>query len=111
MILCKETVRFSILRDAIWTIFPKVDQVFKSHGIQCILTCGTEAHPDDDPHTKGFAIDLRSKHITDDDIKHRVFDALKQTLGALYTVILENEGQDQEHYHIQIRKDLWRNLV
>jgi hypothetical protein len=30
-------------------------------------------------------------------------------LGGLYTVILESEGQNNEHFHIQVRKNLWRD--
>ena len=37
-------------------------------------------------------------------------EALRQELGPLYTVILENEGGEQEHIHRQIRKGLWQTL-
>ena len=109
MITCKDTVRFSVLRPYIWTILDKLDWVFTVHKAACVITCGTEAHGPDDPHTNGFAVDLRSKHLPAE-AKPVVLDELRRVLGGIYTVILENEGEDTEHFHIQIRKDLWRSL-
>lgn len=110
MIRCKESVRFSVLRIEIWAIFEKIVAVFKRYGYPVVITCGTEAHGPDDPHTNGFAIDLRSKHIDRAETKTVIRDELAQELGPIYTVLLENTGQAQEHFHIQIRRDLWRSL-
>ena len=110
MISCKESVRFSILRPQIWGIFDKLDEAFSAYQKLCIVTCGTDGHPQDDPHTNGFALDLRSKHLSDEQ-RHAVLHALRVSLGSTYTVLLENEGMDNEHYHIQVRKELWRSML
>jgi len=110
MIRCKESVRFAILRPYIYNHFQSINQLFQGFGVDCIITCGTEAHGADDPHTHGFAVDLRSKHLPDSGTKHAVLQALRDILGVLYTVILESEGQNNEHFHIQVRKNLWRTL-
>jgi hypothetical protein len=111
MITCKDSVRFSILRYEIISIFEKLFSVFKQFGYPVIVTCGTEAHGPDDPHTHGLALDLRSKHIQTDIAKEEIADTLRRTLGSIYTVLLENKGKDNEHFHIQIRKDLWRTML
>lgn len=110
MIRCKESVRFAVLRPHIYNHFQAMNQAFQDFGVDCIITCGTEAHGPDDPHTHGFAVDLRSKHLPDSGTKHAVLQALRDILGVLYTVILESEGQNNEHFHIQVRKNLWRSL-
>ena len=111
MILCKESVRFSCLRIEIWSLFNWLTQIFADRGLKCIITCGTDGHGSDDPHTNGFAIDVRSKHLNNPEVKEDVLYEMKDRFGPSYTVLLENPGQSNEHYHIQIRKDLWRTLL
>ena len=111
MIKVKAGVRFSVFRREIYTIFDDVEEAFALKGYDAIITCGTEAHKEDDPHTHGFAIDLRSKHVRNLEDKRAIRDWLKDALGNRYTVLLENVEQDQEHFHVQIRKSLWRNLL
>jgi hypothetical protein len=111
MITCKDSVRFSVLRYEMFSQWEKVAQVFKKYGFPIIFTCGTEAHGPDDPHTAGFAIDIRSKHITRTETKYVILEELREVLGPVYTVLLENHGADNEHFHIQIRKDLWRTML
>lgn len=111
MIRTKESVRFSILRPHIIDILGRVESVFGDHGLDCIITCGTEAHGPDDPHTHGFAIDLRSKHVPDITLKRRILEDLRRVTGEMYIVLLESECAANEHYHIQIRKDLWRTMA
>jgi hypothetical protein len=89
----------------------KVAQVFKKYGFPTIITCGTDGHPDDDPHPNGFAYDLRSKHIPRDETKQLILEELRQTLGPVYTVILESPGVDNEHYHWQVKIGLWRTMI
>lgn len=110
MIRCKESVRFAVLRPYIYNHFQAMNQAFQGFGVDCIITCGTEAHGADDPHTHGFAVDLRSKHLPDSAAKHSVLATLQGMLGGIYTVILESEGETNEHFHIQVRKNLWRSL-
>jgi hypothetical protein len=110
MITCKDSVRFSILRIEMWSIFDKIHAAFKRFNADPIITCGTDAHGPDDPHTNGFALDFRSKNIPDNATKHAIHEELKRSLGSIYTVIFENEDLAQEHFHIQVRKDLWPSM-
>lgn len=111
MIRCKDSVRFSIIRIEMWAILEKIHATFKRYGYPVIITCGTEAHGPDDPHTHGFALDFRSKHIDRMETKQVIRDELADALGSIYTVIFENPGLAQEHFHIQVRKGLWRTLL
>jgi hypothetical protein len=118
MITCKESVRFSVLRYEMFSQWEKVRQVFKHYGYDCIFTCGTEAHGPDDPHTHGFAVDLRNWHLATDQLRQVVLEELQQVLGPVYTVIWEREvksasGQVTKgsHYHWQVKKGIWRSML
>jgi hypothetical protein len=111
MITCKESVRFSVLRFEMFSQWEKVAQVFKKYGLPVIFTCGTEGHVVGDPHTHGFAIDMRSKHIARIETKQVILEELRQVLGPVYTVLLENPGADNEHFHWQVKISLWRTML
>ena len=110
MIRCKDSVRFTVLRPEIYGLFAGLNIKFAKYGSDCFITCGTEGHGLDDPHTNGYAIDIRCKQLAEED-SHKLLSELRDFLGPRYTVLLEAEGTDNEHLHIQIRKDLWRELL
>jgi hypothetical protein len=83
-----------------------------------VVTCGTDSHPSDDPHTKGCALDVRTKDLPEGAILALVA-ALRADLGADFTVLYEvpttpngvlasiayvNTGASAAHLHIQLRK-------
>jgi hypothetical protein len=111
MITCKDSVRISVLRPEMYTRFELVEAVFAKYHLATIFSCGSDGHGQDDPHTHGFAYDLRSKHIPRTELKHVILSELRQALGQTYTVILESVGEDNEHFHWQVRKDLWRSML
>lgn len=53
-----------------------------------ILTCGNEAHPADDPHTRGEAFDVSVHGLADREII-ALYVTLTSTLGPLFTVLYE----------------------
>ena len=105
-IKCKKGVRFDILRDCIWDKLGAIYNVFKDAGYDCIITCGTEEHKEIDPHTNGYAIDLRSWHIHTEAEKKKIRDSLAFALGHDYYVLYEGPKVG-EHFHIQVRRHLW----
>ena len=105
MITTKQGVQFSVLRDEMWRIFPIVEQCFPEGS--CMITCGTDSHSDDDPHTHGFALDFRTHGLDG----RAIYSQLREDLTPNYTVILEDVDGTNEHIHVQVRKDLWRNLL
>lgn len=104
MIRVKDGVRFRVLRPEIYRHFQDIDGLFNSLSVECWITCGTDGHGPDDPHTHGFALDLRTKNIPEGQ-REIMRTRLADLLGVNYTVILE-----VDHLHIQVRKDLWRTL-
>jgi hypothetical protein len=57
-------------------------------------------------HYTNEAVDVRSKNFNSREDK-RIFRAeLEMFLGPFFRVLLENEGGDNEHFHIQVKKGL-----
>lgn len=60
-----------------------------------------------DPHSAHYtdeALDFRCHDLTPDQ-KHGWFAAIQQRLGTTFTVLLEDEGKDNEHIHVQVKKE------
>lgn len=65
------------------------------------VTSGNDkVHRPDSKHYEDKALDFRTKHLSTED-KHAWKRAIKQRLGRDYDVILEFEGGDNEHLHIE----------
>jgi len=111
MLRCKASVRFKVLRKEVWSLFPIIEAIFIEHLAGAVITCGTEAHGENDPHTNGYALDIRSKNLSSSTVKHTILSQLRAATGPDYTVLLESEGLENEHFHLQIRKGLWRSLL
>lgn len=117
MITVKKGVQFSILRPEIYKHFGNFEKAFTAAGFACIITCGTEDHPEHDPHTEGFALDFRTRHIYSEAIKSQIANRIKELIGPDYYVKYEPnrwEGDVQkvnEHIHAQVRRDLWPKLL
>jgi hypothetical protein len=110
MINIKPGVQFTVLRSEMWGILSAVELMFKQYGSPCTITCGTDSHGPDDPHTHGFALDFRTHDVEPARVMN-LKNEIMGLLGSRYFVLLENQGQDTEHIHIQIRKDLWPQLL
>lgn len=64
---------------------------------------GVHSGPDD-PHYLGKALDVRSKNLAD---PHKALSYFNSFLGTAYFyVFLEDEGTDNVHFHMQIRKGI-----
>lgn len=108
MISTKDGVRFHD------PILDALQLASESLGIDLVITCGQEGHPLTDPHTEGRAYDVRSRDLTD---KSGVLFAIMRAFndgplagkdGGLvtdhYFGWLENAGQADEHFHVQVRR-------
>lgn len=87
-------------------------------GHDLVITCGSDSHGPDDPHTKGQAFDVRSHDLTPAQ-KVTLLNAMMQALcGNAPDVVqpkdggfvtqhffgwLEHAGEDTEHFHFQQR--------
>lgn len=76
-------------------------QVYQSHNYKLTVTaCLDGAHQENSLHYSGYAIDLRTKNISDSD-KPVVIAEIKASLNEQYDVIFEGFGTDNEHLHIE----------
>lgn len=98
----------------------------KDLAIDIAITCGNEAHEDDDPHTLGAAIDFRT-HDWSDEFKQKVLLVLMQQLqrGPDDLVVeasqglatlhffgwIEHPGAYNEHCHVQVRRRIPFTIV
>ena len=118
MITTKPTAEFSIFRDEMLIALPKIEAVYAKHGIPCEITCGSNGHGLDDPHTHGMAYDLGTHAIPQDSLKV-VHMELIDALGLNYTVLYTDKPVTEAvyvdtpnaHFHIQFRKDLWHAII
>jgi hypothetical protein len=117
MIKVKPGVQFTCFRDEMIGVWDVIERLFMVIGVEMVITCGTDGHPDADPHPHGFAVDLRT-HGVPSEKREPLRQSIADRLGPTYTVLLENPGTDEEklkhakeHIHVQYRKDLWRAIV
>lgn len=111
----KEGVIFKELKPEIYSIFSIVSSVFHEFGKECVITSAHDGvHKGHKEYLEGSralgvvsrhyldqAIDLRSKHLFDSMQKHFLWNSLIEKLGSKYRVLFENEGKDNEHFHVQ----------
>jgi hypothetical protein len=78
-------------------------------GVSCVITSANDGkhsptslhHGKAGKFTDGLcrALDFRTKHFTG--WKAGLVDAIKEALGENYDVILEDEGAENEHLHVE----------
>lgn len=84
----KAGVKFDRLAPAGVRILSAADQVARECGVDLEITCGTEGHAADDPHTLGEAFDFSVRNFDVDHILD-VRERLMRGLGQLFTVLYE----------------------
>ena len=117
MITVKATAHFTVFRTELLIILPRVESIYTLHNVPCEITCGTNGHPSDDPHTHGFAYDFGTHSIPQPQLKP-MHEALVTQLGSDYTVLYSDKNLAEAvyvdtpnaHFHIQLRKDLWHKI-
>jgi hypothetical protein len=73
----------------------KIHHLMEATGRFTLTACLDGKHKEGSLHYKGFAVDIRSKHIPEEK-KDSVLAAIKATLGRDYDVILE-----ATHIHLE----------
>ena len=69
--------------------------------VDIVVTSGNDSkHKLGSLHYRDRALDFRTKTLTPDE-KHLLVEAVRSRLGSDYDVILESEGQSQEHLHCE----------
>ncbi|WP_339779876.1 hypothetical protein [uncultured Marinobacter sp.] len=71
--------------------------VYESRGFDCVVTSLLDGkHSRSSLHYSGNAIDLRTRHLPDDQTKNEIVDELRGGLTADYDVVLE-----RDHIHVE----------
>jgi len=77
-----------------------VERVYASHSANCTITSIDDGkHGVGTKHGKGCAVDFRTKDYKGD--KLVLLALLKAALGKNFDVVLEEEGKDNEHIHVE----------
>lgn len=118
MITVKPTAKFKVFRSQMLSILPNIESVYMIYGVKCQITCGTDSHGPDDPHTHGFAYDF-STHAISQSVLKPMHQQLVDELGPDYTVLYDDKNLAEakyidtpnSHFHIQYRKSLWHAII
>lgn len=79
-----------------------VKNAYNEIGKVCVITSGTDGkHKKGSYHYVDAALDFRTRHLTDDEIK-RVYDKAKQYLGRRYDIVVE-----ETHMHVECDLRRW----
>ena len=114
MIRVKPGVSFAILRREIWSIFDVIEVVYEKRSLTAMITCGTDSHGPNDPHSHAYAVDIGTHEVPQAELKP-MHQELADRLGPDYTVLYDDKNIHQaeyidtpnSHFHIQVRKDIW----
>lgn len=99
----KAGVQFTRIAPGGFRLLSAIESTARHLELDLTITCACEAHPPNDPHTRGVAFDLRS-HDWDAATKDLVVNALRLELGAAFFVFLEDPDGQNEHVHAQVRR-------
>jgi hypothetical protein len=107
MLTTKPGVRFATITPALLHMLGVVERLSRTlFGLPAeglVITSGSDStHMAGSKHYAGEAIDLRSKTLGA--LKSTVVATLRDELGSQFTVLLEHEGEPNEHVHIQVRR-------
>lgn len=97
----KPGVHLETVEMPIYAAVGAVVVIFGALGLPVVITSARDGkHRDRSYHYNGLAIDVRTRIFTEEQ-KDLIHEALLTNLGAMYDVIFESRGQDNEHLHIE----------
>lgn len=108
VVLVKDGVEFSKIAPAGFRILAAVDLTAQILGRDLVITsaCDGEHSGPADPHHSGEAYDIRTHDFPSDALKQFVLDSIMKKLGTdRFFGFLEAPGTDNEHIHVQRKKD------
>lgn len=78
------------------------EKIWKDFGQELVITAGMDGtHSAGSLHPYGYAIDLRTRYFEDGEVKRRIANQLRETLGHKYDVILH-----KTHVHVEYQEIL-----
>ena len=104
MIRYKADVKIQGIRPEVVAAIFVAEGILAQFSVEAFITSvGDGTHSKKSKHYFGCAFDLRSKDLTPDQ-KQIVLNELRDALTSEFTVFLEQEGEANEHFHIQFGK-------
>lgn len=109
MIHFKDSVRIKVLTPALRHIIIVLDnlnaQAIPNYPVNWTITSINDSkHMAGSKHYINQAVDLRSKNFGSKVLKLEFVERLSFALGPQFTVLYENAGTPNEHFHIQVKK-------
>ncbi len=93
----KDGVRLHGLRPEMLVGLQVVHSIFDKHGKTCVVTSANDsAHSRGSLHYQGWALDFRTRHLSDQSEKDRLAASVKKALGGDFDVVLEST-----HLHVE----------
>lgn len=104
MIKCKVGVKLFGLRPEMLVVLQVADAAWQAFGHDgpTITSARDSVHGFGSLHCVGAAVDLRSKDLPDDH-KRLILTRLRDCLTDEFDILLEAEGQANEHFHIEFQ--------
>lgn len=104
-------VRFSETQAQTWLILT-ADRVYATYGYDMWVTSATDGkHGAGSLHSRGLALDLRTKHIDKMETKQAIFAELKHLLSPGFDVVFEDPNGPNEHIHAEYDPDHASNVA
>jgi len=99
----KTGVNIDQLCDEMVDVLPVVNRTFMEHGFGCTITAGKDGqHMKGSLHYVGEALDFRSVHIAQQEMKNKILAELKDKLGSDFDCLFEGTAAGRtEHYHVE----------
>jgi hypothetical protein len=103
------SVVFTELTPALAHILYALEQFHRTGKVEqpevlVITSINDSTHMDGSRHYTNEAIDIRSKNFHSRESKRIFRIELEKFLGPYFRVLLENEGSENEHFHIQVKR-------
>lgn len=96
MLRFKEGVQVTFTKE-VNIILEQAEFTFQANGYSCVCTSGTDGkHMPTSKHYQAKAVDLRSKHVSEEMLP-KIVSELKERLGKDYDVVLEGDHIHVEH--------------
>lgn len=98
--ILKPGVNMSGVQPEILRAMADIHATMEATGEFTLTACLDGKHKATSLHYKGLAVDIRSKHMGTM-LKLKTLNDLRSILGPDFDVLLEGEGTENEHYHLE----------
>lgn len=102
MIRLKDSVNLNTIKPELIIGIMVLYSVMHEFNIEMVITSAADSkHSENSLHYQGYAVDIRSKHIPSRSRKFEILAIAKNLMDKQFDIILESEGEDNEHYHLE----------